>query len=181
MAKKRKIDFVLDENDDGDKLIFRFYPRKSTCHSFNENPPKTWDDVYKVYYSYAIFRSYSDDTHIDMLFNCLCDECSVIDEVTRRIELIINGENEVKGVDYFGDKYTIKLLDNEMVPFGYGVTWNISEARNPEGEKTKWYKIEMWDYDDTGFRFYIDINKLKKFGEYLNECCEYMLAHGCPI
>lgn len=179
MAKKRKIDFVLEEND-GEKLIFRFYPKKSTCHSFDKNPPKTWNDVYKVYYSYAIFRSYSDDTHIDMLFNCLCDECSIIDEVSRRIGLILQGINEVKG-SFSGRKYTVKLIDNEIEPFGYGVIWNISECRNPGGKEEKYYRITLWDYDDTGFRFTISKEKLKEFGEYLNECCEHMLSNGCPI
>ncbi len=180
MPKKRKIDFVLQENDDS-KLIFRFYPRKSTCHSFNDIPPTKRDEVYKVYYSYAIFRSYSDDTHVDMLFNCECDECSVIDEVAARIALIVQGKKEYKGIDPYGEGYTIKLLNNEVFPLGYGVTWNISQHRNTESNKAKWYKVEMWDYDNTGFRFTLDREKLNKFGEYLNECCEYMFAHGCPI
>ena len=51
MSKKRKIDFVLEESDTA-KLIFRFYPRRSSCHSFGDEPPKDWSDVYKVYYSY---------------------------------------------------------------------------------------------------------------------------------
>ena len=39
----------------------------------------------------------------------------------------------------------------------------------------------MWDFDNTGYRFTLEKNELKAFGEYLNECCEYMLAHGDPI
>ena len=53
MSKKRKIDFVLEESDTA-KLIFRFYPRRSSCHSFGDEPPKDWSDVYKVYYSYSV-------------------------------------------------------------------------------------------------------------------------------
>ena len=59
MYKKRKIDFILNERR-GYRLIFRFYPKRSSCHSFNENPPKSWNEVYKVYYSYAILEEYDD-------------------------------------------------------------------------------------------------------------------------
>lgn len=180
MSKKRKIDFILEEDEDS-KLIFRFYPKRSTCHSFNDVPPTSWEEVYKVYYSYAIFRSYKDDTYINMLFNCECDECSIIGEVAARIELIVKGERKFKGIDALGEKYTIKLLDNEVYPFGSGVTWNISEYRGSGGKEGKLYRVLLWDYDDTGFRFDINRDKLKEFGIYLNECCEYMLAHGCPI
>lgn len=53
MKKERKLDFVLKERN-GYRLIFRFYPKQSHCHSFNDKPPTSWNEVYKVYYSYAI-------------------------------------------------------------------------------------------------------------------------------
>lgn len=48
---KRKIDFILRNDEGFYKDIFRFYPRSTFVHSFNDNPPKNWDEVYKVYYS----------------------------------------------------------------------------------------------------------------------------------
>ena len=83
MSKKRKIDFVLEESDTA-KLIFRFYPRRSSCHSFGDEPPKDWNDVYKVYYSYSIIQVYKEDNWHKTLCNCHCDECSIIDEIAER-------------------------------------------------------------------------------------------------
>ena len=40
MSKKRKIDYIIEQSDD-ERLIFRFYPRKSSCHSFGDEPPKS--------------------------------------------------------------------------------------------------------------------------------------------
>ena len=54
MYKKRNIDFVLYEDEDK-ILTFRFYPRQSSCHSFDDKLPIKWEEVYKVYYSYSVF------------------------------------------------------------------------------------------------------------------------------
>ena len=69
---------------------------------------------------------------------------------------------------------TDKLFD-EVFPIGYGVSWVIHKLHSGK------YSITMWKYNNTGYRFVLDRDKLKKFGEYLNECSEYMLAHGDPI
>ena len=174
MWKKRKIDFVLYEDDD-EILIFRFRPRQSSCHSFNEKPPTKWEEVFKVYYSYSVFRRWKEDNNIEMLFDCYCDECSAIGEVSARIERIVNGERQVT-VSRKDKEYVIELLNNEIYDFGDGVSWIINECKNPN-----YYEVVMWKYDEIGYRFYLEKDKLKKFGEYLNECNEYMLAHGDPI
>ena len=172
MSKKRKIDFVLEESDTS-KLIFRFYPRQSSCHSFVDEPPKDWSDVYKVYYSYSIIRVYKEDNWYKTLFNCRCDECSIIDEIAERCKLLAEGKTVFKG-EHNGEEYTIKLLNNEVHPFGMGTSWMISRRNNI-------YEFRLFDWDDIGYRFCLKKDKLKAFGEYLSECCEYMLAHGDPI
>lgn len=172
MSKKRKIDFVLRESDTS-KLIFRFYPRQSSCHSFGDEPPKDWSDVYKVYYSYSIIRVYKEDNWYKTLFNCRCDECSIIDEIAERCKLLAEGKTVFKG-EHNGEEYTIKLLNNEVHPFGMGTSWMISRRNNI-------YEFRLFDWDDIGYRFCLKKDKLKAFGEYLSECCEYMLAHGDPI
>ena len=60
MEKRRKIDFFIHDNIH-EKLIFRFYPRQSHCHSFGDEPPKSWNEVYKVYYAYSIIQQYKDN------------------------------------------------------------------------------------------------------------------------
>ena len=74
----------------------------------------------------------------------------------------------------------IELFDNEIYPFGDGVSWTINKIINMWDDEVR-YKISLWKYNHYGYRFYIDKDKLKDFGEYLKECCEYMLAHGNPI
>lgn len=173
MKKKRKIDFILNETDD-EIIVFRFYPRQSKCHSFNDIPPKSWSEVYKVYFSYRIFKRYKDDNYTKTLLDVPCDECSEIKEMSSRIGYIVQGKKSLS-VWCGEEEYIIKLLNNEVFPIGYGVSWIINELSSEE------YSVTMWKYNNTGYRFVLDKDKLKKFGEYLNECSEYMLAHGDPI
>ena len=174
MKKERNIDFTLFEDKD-EKIIFRFLPRQSNCHSFGSEPPKDWNDVYKVYYSYKIFHRWKDDNYHSVLFDCICDECSVINEVAERIKHIVNGESQVTVIRN-NTEYTIELFNNEVFPIGDGVSWTINEC-----SKKDLYQIVMYRYDDVGYRFYLEKEQLKQFGEFLNKCCEYMLVHGDPI
>lgn len=175
MGKVRKIDFILYEDKD-EVLIFRFYPRLSSCHSFNDIPPTKWEEVYKVYYSYKIFKRYKDDNYTYILFDCGCDECSIIDEVAERIKYIVDDKKEVTITHMKNKEYTVELLGKEVIPRGDGVSWIINEYKQHDI-----YEIILWNFDETGYRFYLKKDKLKEFGKYLNECCEYMLAHGDPI
>lgn len=175
MNKVNKIDFILHD-DEYETIIFRFRPRKSSCHSFGDNPPKSWNEVYKVYYSYSIFKKYKNFNGHTNLFNCSCDECSIIDDVASRCLYLADG---VTSVDVphprTGEIRTVQLLDSEIHPFGDGVSWGIKHLHDD------FYGISMFNWDGTGYRFSLDQKELKQFGEYLNKCCEYMLAHGDPI
>ena len=176
MEKINKIDFILHD-DKYETIIFRFRPRQSSCHSFRDRPPTSWEEVYKVYYSYSIFKKYKDGDRSEVLFNCSCDECSVIDEVASRCLYLANGQTsvDVKYVSTGEHCYTIQLLDNEIHPMGYGVHWNIKHMYED------FYCISMFGWNGVGYRFCLNQNELKEFGKYLEECCEYMLAHGDPI
>lgn len=173
--KVRKIDFVLYENY-REKVVFRFYPRKSSCHSHNDAPPKEWKDVYKVYYAYSIFRQYKDSHRNYMLLSCNCDECSVIDEVAARCTYLAEGKKSVDLLHpHTGKLRTIEFLDKEMRPIGYGISWTIRELWDDN------FELSLFKWDDTGVRFNLTKTKMYEFGKYLNDCCEYMLAHGDPI
>lgn len=184
MKKKRKIDYIIRQNDD-ERLIFRFYPRQSSCHSFGDEPPKDWSDVYKVYYSYAIikqWRCYSEDQwKSEVMFYENCDECSVIDEISYICSLLADGLEVFKR----DDGKEIDLLNRPIFPIGMGVEWTITKkswtSYSDENVKYTHYKFTLFDYGDKGFRFRIDEKDIKAFGEYLNDCCEYMLEHGDPI
>lgn len=188
MRKKRKIDYIIEQSDD-ERLIFRFYPRQSSCHSFGDEPPKSWSDVYKVYYSYAVIKQWKfdpeDQWESEIMFYEHCDECSEIDEVGQRCLLLADSVEVFKRED---DK-EIPLLDNQILPFGMGTSWTISKHTwtdvgyedDEEDVIHTYYNFVLFDYSDKGFRFCINEQDIKSFGEYLLGCCEYMLAHGDPI
>lgn len=188
MGKKRKIDYIIDQSDN-ERLIFRFYPRQSSCHSFGDKPPKSWSDVYKVYYSYAVIKQWKfnpeDQWESEIMFYEHCDECSEIDEVGRRCLLLADGVEVFKRKD----NREIPLLDNQILPLGMGTNWTISKHTwtdvgyedDEEDIVHTYYNFVLFDYNDRGFRFSINENDIKSFGEYLLGCCEYMLAHGEPI
>ena len=175
MGKKKKIDFVISE-DELSKTIFRFYPRQSSCHGFGDKPPKDWSGVYKVYYSYKIIKIWKDDNDHMILFDSGTDECSIIDEVANCIKLIADGEESYRYTDKEGNKCSIDLLGREMLPFGDGISWTIHKTTNKQQ-----YLISMFNSFGIGYRFVLDREKLAEFGEYLNGCCEHMLANGEPI
>ena len=184
MSKKRKIDYIIEQEDD-ERLIFRFYPRQSSCHSFGNKSPKSWSDVYKVYYSYAVIKQWKfnpeDQWESEIMFYEYCDECSEIDEVGQRCLLLADGYETFERED--GER--IPLLDKCIYPFGMGTNWTITKHKylsNWDDEKEDiYYKFILFDYFDKGYRFRINKENMKAFGEYLLGCCEYMLAHGDPI
>lgn len=55
---KQKIDFVLKNAEGFYRDVFRFYPKRTHVHSFDHNLPKSWEEVYKVYYTCGIIRQY---------------------------------------------------------------------------------------------------------------------------
>lgn len=175
MSKKRKIDYIIESSDD-ERLIFRFYPRQSHCHSFTKEPPKKWSDVYKVYYSYAIIKQWrfnpNDQWESEIVFSEPCDECSVINEIAERCLQLSNGWEDFKTDD---GRY-ISLLNNEVTPLGVGTSWTIFKY-----VKTGYYKFTLFNYFNEGYRFVIAEEEIKAFGKYLKGCCEYMLVHGESI
>lgn len=176
--KKRKIDFTIEDNE-YEKIIFRFYPRQSSCHSFGDEPPKNKDEIYKVYYHYCVLNFLKDnDGSYDgyyVMYDSMCDECSVIDEVAIRLKYLSEGKKEVE-VTHDNNTYTVKLLNTEIYEFADCTSWKIMEHRVCD-----MYKFELFRYDDVGFRFSLYKDRAYEFGKYLQSCCDYMLAHGEPI
>ena len=174
----RYLEYPIYRSEDGDEeTVFRFDTKYSACHSFNDKPPTKWEEVYKVYYYYQIVRvshTYQDANEEEILFDSRCDECSIIDEVAARCKLLAEGKKQVKIDRDDGKSYTIKLLNQDIMPCGMGVFWKILKV----GDN---YKFELFDWSDRGYRFYVHKERISDFGEFLDGCCEYMLAHGVPI
>lgn len=183
-TKIENIDFVIEEHND-EKIVFRFRPRSSSCHSFGNEPPKEWKDVYKVYYSYQIL--FYGNATCEIMYDEYCDECSVIDEVAARCKLLSEGKKQVTIIrkDEFDEDETrtIKLLNDEMHPIGDGTSWFIRlDPKRRTMSRQRLYEISLFNgYTNVGYRFWLTKEKIGEFGKYLESCCEYMLAHGDPI
>ena len=185
MEKKAKMDFLLRDKEN-ERLVFRFYPKKSRCYSYGKKPPKNWDDVSEVCYSYAILRQTrlreGERWSTEKVFADEDDEFSVIYSVGTICTLLAKGRRYNK---CDGKKYS--LLNEWITPLGMGTEWKIKKHEwedwcEKEGDFKKYifFEFVLFSYWDRGFRFSIEKEKMKPFGEFLISCCEYMLAHGDP-
>lgn len=178
MKKAARLDYIL-YNSKHERIVFRFYPRNSACYSFSEEPPRTWSDVYQVAYSWAILRQTRDSVKkpwkSKYLFSCSFDEGSVLGYVGCALVDLSNGLTSRMVYDHAMRKWeSWQHLDRPIQPFGDGVTWIIRKRLN----YTKWYVLELWDWKNQGYRFALSLRQLGKFGKFLQDCCEYMLAHS---
>ena len=151
--------FTLKEDREYDyRIDFVFMPEYSHCHSFNDNPPTNWEEVYKVYYSWKIVEIFEDDTEV--LFNMSMDECSCLTELSYYIRDILSDKNEYCKVNSFGQP---------------GSRWFIQADDNI-------ILFEIWkDPSNQGYRFYLTRDKAEEFAKYLDEVNQYMLEHGESI
>lgn len=181
---RKRFDFILEETDTH-RILFRFYPRRSSCHSFDDNPPKTWEDVYKVYYVYSIFDQYRLSKSLEWntahTFE-VWDECSIIGEIGDICIKLANGITKEERIsERSKEPYVYKFLNITHFAFGDGVDWIITkEPYRGFGPRTKKYRFVLWN-NRIGFRFILPVEKLQPFGEFLLKCDEYMLKHGVGI
>ena len=178
---KRKLDFGLKMHS-GLSYIFRFYPRQSHCHSFDDKSPKTHDDIYKVYFSYAVWQKW--ENAMKLLWESGCDECSAMEDVSYVCDEITN--------DVFSELNAVKDdYKEDIVPMGEGIIWTIQRANrygfceSADGDYSRIqnvvYEFLMSRWDGVSYRFELSPKRTKEFGEFLKHCCDYMLEHGEPI
>ena len=164
---KRKFDFVLEDWKGYHRDIFRYYPRRTHVHSHNENPPKTWEEVYKVYYSWAIIRQYYDDNienkieNSEILFLLDCDECSQLPNLSGIIKYVME-TGKVFNYPTFGQ------------PAG---DWCIKKKK--ESEDCEYYFFQVFNnWTNQGYRFTLNKNKTLEYCEWLDKINQYALKHG---
>ena len=162
---KKRIDFIIDD-DLRERLLFRFYPRRSRVYGFHDEPPKTWDVVYKTYFSYAIIKQYKNDENSnwdsEIMYEEDFDECSCIQELSYILKEIINSEHK--------SKYKI-------FPHGDGTSYNIAEWLDRK-YKTHYQIMTFQSYTNKGYRFSIKENQLIEFAKTIDYFLEYMLKHS---
>lgn len=175
--KREQMDFITE--DAHKRLLFRFYPKSSHMHGFDDEAPADFASVYKVYYSWALFESFPDEggKHIKV-FSMPWDECSCI------AGGLLGALRTV--MDY-------KSLDESVWSFGQpGSDWRIWCIRGtdidneglmevPVPEKDV-FILEVFDNStDKGYRFSLKREDAERFCRYLDDINLHMLENGEPI
>lgn len=165
---KKHFDFVLYSYNDDERRVLRFYTKTSHVHGFGEEPPKKWEDVYKVYYSYAILSQniWDKEWETEVLYKEEYDECSALGDLSIVLDKIIKGES---------DKDIYKLY-----PVGSGTSWNL--YYHPKDTifdtKAKW-EFQLWQtYTHKGYYFLLAEDELKGLKDKIDEFLDYMLKHS---
>jgi len=170
---KKKIDFIIADNKYS-KKIFRFYPKNSHVHGFNNDNPKTWEEVYKVYFAFSILE-YDKNTNkcIEMYVEKF-DECSCIDSVAYFIA----------NMDSYGDSAIERCS-----PSGDGTHWIIEKFTIEtyesmcdycdEVEYESYYDFFLWhSHNGLGYHFQLSENKAIEFTQVIDDYLAYMLSHS---
>lgn len=165
---KRYFDFVIDKWEGFDKKVLRLYTKHSSVHGFDDNPPKTWNSVYKTYMTFSILRYWEDDDNEGKyerpyeLFTYDCDEGDGLLNLREVLKDIMDGSKQ--------KEYTI-------MPFGDGIDWEISNTQN-----SKEYRFTMINSKSGQcYRFRLTPDEIKEFYNVLNSFLEYMLKHSVGI
>lgn len=167
--KKLKMDFISYKAPD-ERILFRFYPKYSSVHGFNESCPDSWDKVYKVYYSWAIFRQVKwtpdSDWETTLMFKQSCDECSRFGDVSWAIDNVQRNDKERIYLNVFGD----------------GADWVLTFYKREGFMIADTIEFQVWDrITGKGYRFPLYTDEAEKFKRYINKVQNYMLAHSQPI
>lgn len=150
-----------------DEFYITFRPEDTNIHSFDNNPPKTWNDVYKVYYSYKIEEvwSFEDEYSCETVLDTGFDECSCMPYLAEVLE-------------HFDDEAKNNIL--KVRPFGDGVDWEI-ERFYLEYQKMNYYTFKLFN-GSIGCRFTLSEKELYDFIVWLKYINEYAFkVCGCGI
>ena len=160
-----KFDFIIMDNDFR-KIVFRFHPKQSSVHGFDDTHPNKWEDVYKVYFSYSIFCSYKENYPADTLFEQNFDECSAVYQVSYILGEIINNES---------------IKSKTITPFGDGTFWEIKYSHKDYFTKEKVWSVLMWMNNGRAYRFVITKTEAIKFKDCIDRFLDYMIRHSVGI
>lgn len=168
LSRRKKMDFIVYEAPD-ERILFRFYPRKSTVWGKDETPPNNWDKVMMVDYSWAIFRQVkwrsNDVWESELMFRISCDENSRLGDVPRAIDKV--QEEDLKSIF--------------LRVFGDGAEWNLTYYKKEEPMIDDTIEIQVWDrLTRKGYKFPLFIKEAKRFQRYIEKIQKYMLQFGIP-
>lgn len=157
--KEKSFGFLLKKNE-YETVGFRFFPEQSHVHGFGDECPKTWDDVYKVYYVWGIYATeYGSRSAFEVW-----DECSVLGTVADVItQFAAADKNDSTSFGAFGD----------------GADWDIRYFSNPEADLRR-FQFGVWNHN-RGFRFSLEREDALRFAAFIRRIQTYMLKHSEPI
>lgn len=178
--KKKHMDFITERNHS--KMRFRFYPRASHMHGFGDEPPKDLDSVYKVYYSWSIFKAERTDSgewgEYAVVFPMRWDECSCIaDELPAALRSVLDCRNEEVTAQSFGQPgsdWRIWCVRGTEV-----INEDLDEVSVPEEDLFTFEIFDSWT--NKGYRFELKRKEAERFCEYLDSINNHMLENGEPI
>lgn len=170
---KNKFDFIINDDKQFYRTIFRFYPKNTHVHSFNDKAPQNWKEVYKVYYSWAIIRQYYKDdgkniepSESERLLYFHCDECSKIPNLSEIIKYVVET----------GETYDYPTIGQPAAD------WEIIKINNFNEDESDYYKFQVFNnWTDQGFKFFLTKEQALDFCNYLDCINQYALEHGEPI
>jgi len=170
MSKERRMDFVIGHDiwdDEDNDIVFRFYPKSSHMHGFEEDkPPKSFNAVYKVYYSWAIIHKYqSEPTRV--LFRIGCDECSALTDLSESIRYVLahNSRSCLYSPGQEGSIWEIEFQRGRRRP-----KWDYSP------DMIQFSVFSNWMNKD--YRFRLTDERAKKFADFLDRVNQHMLENA---
>lgn len=160
---KQKIDFVLKNVKGIYRDVFRFYPRRTHVHSFDHNLPKSWEEVYKVYYTWSIIRQYYDGNENEkivdskIIFEIDYDECSMLPNLSDIIKEVIKT----------GETFDYPTIGQPSAD------WCIKRHRwdnKIENKDYEFYKFQVFNnWTNQGCRFELNKDNTLKFCNWLDK------------
>lgn len=164
--------FLLEEGD-GHKINFDFRPTKSHLH-VNDPGKKTLknNNLYKNYYSWCITYFDKDTTEFETLIDFYCDECSALLTLPHVIKHMIKSKQNY--IEEFGCGQPTSVWEIKRQK---AYTWNDNNERvRDEANDTLQYTVfDSWN--NSGYRFWLNIEESKKFMEWLHMINNYMVQH----
>lgn len=164
---KRKIDFVF--KDDGRwRKVFRFYPCRSHVHGFGDDCPKSWKEVYKVYYTWSLLWQdrwdENEEWNTSVLLEVKSDECSALTYLKDCISSLKPGESK--------NAYALG-----------GANWRVTFVPGDIKRHVRtYYEFIVWKrYSGQACRFCLLRKEFRRFLKYLDYINDYMLEHSEPI
>lgn len=156
---EKNFGFLLKKSED-ETIGFRFFPKRSHVHGFGEECPKTWEEVYKVYYDWGIYVTEFGRRWCFYVW----DECSALDDVAEVITRFAAADRP--------DRVSFGA-------FGDGADWEISYHVDEEWNYRR-FDFSVWNHS-RGYRFSLDRDDAVRFGAFIRRVLAYMLEHSEPI